>query len=288
MAATTDSAPHAQSTTAFAARRRCGRTVPGWARAVPAARRLGALARPLVAISLHVRGAGAAGLRRGGRMCLRDRALAHATRRDPPPVFPVSALRCKVRVPPRFRRGARAPQAEGLHTTMSSEFPVHPTTPDAGRSPLPPAATTDRARREAPPVEAVIELDWRRWGAAVLRHKWLVLLVTVIGTAGGFGVSRFLRPTYVAQATLWIDLPAAASPGDQGPNPIQSAQLLGPSGWVDLLKSHVVLDSVVDELRLYLTAKSRDDSTVLASFQHAPGGFRPGAYRLDVADTGGT
>jgi len=171
---------------------------------------------------------------------------------------------------------------------MSSEFPVHPTTPDAGRSPLPTAATTDRARREAPPVEAVIELDWRRWGAAVLRHKWLVLLVTVIGTAGGFGVSRFLRPTYVAQATLWIDLPADARPGDQGPNPIQSAQLLGPSGWVDLLKSHVVLDSVVDELRLYLTAKSRDDSTVLASFQHAPGGFRPGAYRLDVADTGGT
>ena len=101
-------------------------------------------------------------------------------------------------------------------------------------------------------------------------------------------MSRFLRPTYVAQATLWIDLPADARPGDQGPNPIQSAQLLGPSGWVDLLKSHVVLDSVVDELRLYLTAKSRDDSTVLASFQHTPGGFRPGAYRLDVADTGGT
>src|SRR2546429_5718759 len=140
-------------------------------------------------------------------MCLRDRALSRATRRDPPPVFPVSALRCKVRVPPRFRRGARAPQAEGLHTTMSSEFPVHPTTPGAERSPLPPAATTDRARREAPPVEAVIELDWRRWGAAGLRHKWLALLVTLIGPAGGFGVRRVLWATHAPLAPPWGQFP---------------------------------------------------------------------------------
>src|SRR4029077_8373463 len=89
------------------------------------------------------------------------------------------------------------------------------------------------------------------------------------------------------QATLWVDVPVIERQGDQGPNPIQSAQLLGPSGWADLLQSHAVLDDVVDELRLYLNWSAPGDTTALDSFQRKPGGARPGAYRLRVADTGG-
>ncbi len=170
---------------------------------------------------------------------------------------------------------------------MARDFPPDPTLPaaePADRSSL--LRPPHRPHRDALPAEAVIELDWRRWSAAVLRHKWLVVVVTLVGTAGGLGVSRLLTPTYVVDSTLWIDLPTDTHQGDQGPNPIQSAQLLGPSGWVDLLKSHVVLDSVVDELRLYLGAKTRQDAAALGGFRHKPSGFRPGAYRLDVADTG--
>src|SRR5438093_360368 len=170
---------------------------------------------------------------------------------------------------------------------MASDFRPDSTLPaaePAERSSL--LRPPHRPHRDALPAEAVIELDWRRWSAAVLRHKWLVVVVTLVGTAGGLGVSRLLTPTYVVDSTLWIDLPTDTRQGDQGPSPIQSAQLLGPSGWVDLLKAHVVLDSVVDELRLYLGAKSAEDAAVLAGFRHKPQGFRPGTYRLDVADTG--
>jgi len=170
---------------------------------------------------------------------------------------------------------------------MARDFPPDSTLPAAeppGRASL--IRPADRSPRDRVSAEPVIQLEWRHWTGAVLRHKWLVVLVTLVGTAGGFAVSRLLNPTYVVESTLWIDLPVDARQGDQGPNPIQSAQLLGPSGWVDLLKAHVVLDSVVDELRLYLSAKSPRDSAVLAPFRRDPTLSQPGAYRLEVADTG--
>src|SRR2546429_2854542 len=102
---------------------------------------------------------------------------------------------------------------------MPGNSRVPPTPPGAGGSRWPPAATTDRARREAPPVEAVIELDWRRWGAAVLRHKWLVLLGTRVGTGGGFcGRPGFGAPA-VAPTPPWVGLPAGARPRAPGPAP---------------------------------------------------------------------
>ena len=137
-----------------------------------------------------------------------------------------------------------------------------------------------------PAVSAPLpEIDWRRGVAACRRYKWLVLGGTVLGTAAGFGVTRLLHPQYVAQTTLWVDVPDLHE-RDQGP--FESGQLVGPSGWVDLVQSHVVLDAVVDELRLYLTPGAAADSTVLASFRLRQGeAAQPGSYRLAVADTGG-
>ncbi len=126
-------------------------------------------------------------------------------------------------------------------------------------------------------------IDWRRIGAAVKRFKWLVALVAVLGTAAGFVLTRFLDPTYAARATLWVDVPDVRS-RDQGP--IQSDQLVGSSGWVDLLESHIVLDDVVRELRLYLSVERTADTAALATFA-VTDRVRPGTYRLEVAARGG-
>jgi len=129
--------------------------------------------------------------------------------------------------------------------------------------------------------------DWARIFAAARRYKVLVASVSVVGALAGVVIGKFLKPTYQAQATIWIQAAAQdrdRGRGDQGP--IQSAQLLGTSGgWLDLIRSHVVLNDVVRQARLYLTPKSLADSMALATLT-VPGEVRPGTYRLEVDQAG--
>ena len=129
--------------------------------------------------------------------------------------------------------------------------------------------------------------EWGRVLAAVRRYKAVLAAITVAGTLAGFGASRFLKPTYQARATIWIqgaDRDADRARGEQGP--IQSEKLIGtPGGWLDLIRSHAVLDDVVRQARLYLTVKSATDTSALTTLTVA-GEVRPGTYRLTV-DTAG-
>jgi len=126
-------------------------------------------------------------------------------------------------------------------------------------------------------------LDWHRVLSAVLRFKWLIVAVTVVGTAAGVAATRFLSAAYVAQATIWIDQPDQRNGPDRGP--IRAGQLLQPEAWVDLLKSYVVLDQVVREQRMFVTPKSLADASVLERFRVAEQ-YRPGDYRLTVDGAG--
>src|SRR2546426_570175 len=142
------------------------------------------------------------------------------------------------------------------------------------------AATAARLaprRDEAPPPE-----DWRRVVTAIRTYRWLVIAVTGVGTLAGIIGARFLKPTYQARATVWLEIPdQSAHERDQGP--FQSGQLLGTAtGWLDLLRSHVVLDDVVRQWRLYLKPQSAADSAALATLT-VTGDVRPGRYRLQVA-----
>jgi len=123
--------------------------------------------------------------------------------------------------------------------------------------------------------------EWRRHLATVLRSKWLVLGVTVGGTLLGVLASRALSPTYMARGVLWVEVTDAR---DRNPNPLGPG-LLGATGWVDLLRSHAVLDDVVREQRLYLSPASASAADQLRSFQLRPD-FRPGAFRVTVAKDG--
>ena len=125
--------------------------------------------------------------------------------------------------------------------------------------------------------------DLGRYVAALLRFKWLVLATTLVGLAAGAVLARRTKPVYEAQATIWVESQAERGATEQGP--IQQAQLLGATGWVDLLTSYVVLDHAVSQAKLYLTVPSGLDSTLFGGFGLQQR-FRPGSYRLSVDQAG--
>ena len=117
---------------------------------------------------------------------------------------------------------------------------------------------------------------WRRLFETIRRSKWLVIGVTVLGTATTVLATHFLRSTYVARAVLWVEVPDPRSL-----NPI-NAGLLGVSGWVELLRSHAVLDDVVREQRLNVWAQPDKGAAALNTLTFGPT-FEPGSYRLAIA-----
>jgi capsular exopolysaccharide synthesis family protein len=124
--------------------------------------------------------------------------------------------------------------------------------------------------------------DFGRYLAAVRRYRYWVVLTTVVGFAGAVGATRLLKPQFAAQATLWVE---TSSREDASRGPIQPDQLLAAQGWVDLLRSYVVLDDVVRQMRLYVQPDREADSSTFAGFA-IDNQFLPGEYRLSVDATG--
>jgi capsular exopolysaccharide synthesis family protein len=112
-----------------------------------------------------------------------------------------------------------------------------------------------------------------------------VLLLTVLGAAGGSVATRFIDPKYAAQSTIWLEAASEKAGGSSGP--IQQAGLLPNESWSELLYSYAVLDYVVREQRLYLEPRDRQDLAALAGFSLKER-FLPGTYKLSVAKEGQT
>jgi len=130
--------------------------------------------------------------------------------------------------------------------------------------------------------------DWRRIASALLRFKWIVVLMVALGLGAAFAATRVLRPIYRAQANVWVDVPnrRGDSPADAR-GPIRQGALLDADAWVELLRSYIVLDQVVRDLGLYLELKHPSDRASFAGF-HINDDFRPGEYRLSVSGDGRT
>lgn len=142
----------------------------------------------------------------------------------------------------------------------------------------------EAARGTGPGEEQPINV--RRYLAALARHKWLIVVMTVVGTGVGFAFLPLVPSEYVAQATLWLQVGGGRS-GVRASGPIQPEELLELSSWVDLLRSFVVLDEVVRRKQLYIEQDNAADSSVLSTFRLTPR-FLPGKYRLEVARDGRT
>src|SRR3712207_5054074 len=54
--------------------------------------------------------------------------------------------------------------------------------------------------------------------SALRRYKWLILAITVMGTAAGLAAVRLLKPEYEVRATIWItsETPLADSRSGSG------------------------------------------------------------------------
>src|SRR4029077_6067013 len=185
---------------------------------------------------------------------------------------------------PRHRARPRHHHVEVRFPMSTSPLPLH------GGSTVPTVATP-----AAPPVGADMGfgpafaqpetgVDWRRVLSAVARFKWLIAVVTILGTVGGLAATRFIKPQYMVQATLWIDQPDQRGGQDRGP--IRAGQPLEPQAGLDLLKSYRVLDQVVRDQHLFVTPKAREDAPLFETFRVAEQ-YRPGVYRLALGGRGG-
>lgn len=160
------------------------------------------------------------------------------------------------------------------------------TVPEPHREPLVPAepgqlpAGGDRSYG-APPAEEQ-GVQWGRYLDSIRRHKWLVLLVTIAGTALGFFVTQFLTPKYTAQATIWI---AEGGRNAGATGPIRAPQLLQEYAWVELVNSYAVLDPVVQKMALNVVPADEDDAAALEGIA-LNDKYRLGSYQLLSTDGG--
>jgi capsular exopolysaccharide synthesis family protein len=127
------------------------------------------------------------------------------------------------------------------------------------------------------------ELNLRRYLSAVRRYKWLILLVTLLGSIAGYGASWFMQPVYTAHTTIWME-GGSARQATLG-QPIQSGQLLQSFAWLDLLRSFAVLDKVVMEQRLFVQPVSPADASLFQSFE-LDAEHRTGEFHVLIDDAG--
>jgi polysaccharide biosynthesis transport protein len=122
--------------------------------------------------------------------------------------------------------------------------------------------------------------DWRRVRSALWRFKWLVVTLPLLAAVGGYGASRFIKPFYTARATVWINRQSEFTTM-QAP---QGAPF-GPDAWIDLMRSYVVIDSVVSERHLSLSVQPFD-SALVSSFAGVEARLTPGRFELTVDSAG--
>ena len=165
---------------------------------------------------------------------------------------------------------------------MSENLPIRPD-PDPGLPAAPVGPLTYAADGFGGPDHGANKgADIGRYVSAILRYKWAIVGVVAAGLAVGVFLAQRVRPTYTAQATIWIETASRTSVDD---GPIQSEELLESSAWEALLRTYVVLDHVVREQRLYLDYGDPADSVLFGRFGLQER-FLPGFYTLKVSEDG--
>jgi capsular exopolysaccharide synthesis family protein len=129
-----------------------------------------------------------------------------------------------------------------------------------------------------------LEMQVRRVMAALGRYKWLIGLATLVGVGGGIVASRYVDPDYQVQSTIFIPTSAGSGTQASGRGPIEQDNVFTSQGWIGLLRTYAIADSVVLRLALYVEPDRAADSTVFRNFQLNPRAqrFFPGEYTLEV------
>jgi capsular exopolysaccharide synthesis family protein len=120
-----------------------------------------------------------------------------------------------------------------------------------------------------------------RYLSAINRFKWLVVGLSIVGAAAGYLATEFIAPEYEVRATILLE--QGTGTANNGRGPIQAAELLRASGWLDLLRSFAIADPVVTDLGLFVTPSNAADSAVFKNFRVNQQQLRPGDYELKLA-----
>jgi polysaccharide biosynthesis transport protein len=118
---------------------------------------------------------------------------------------------------------------------------------------------------------------------ALGRYKWLVMGAVLIGSVGGVAATRYIDPQYEVASTILITSSMRAGAASQS-GPIREEQQFDPQGWIDLLRSFAIADSVVMKLSLYVKPKDAADSSIFRDFtiNRTAQRWVPGNYTLKV------
>jgi succinoglycan biosynthesis transport protein ExoP len=130
-------------------------------------------------------------------------------------------------------------------------------------------------------------VPWRRFAAAVRRYKWMIAAVTAAGAIVGFVLSRTVKPEYETRARIWI-AQETFRPGEDRATPLGERQILDASAWAELLTSNMVLDSVVQQMSLFVAPKKQEDVDLFTGTNpfKSRGTLQPGSYTLALDGNG--
>ncbi len=128
--------------------------------------------------------------------------------------------------------------------------------------------------------------DWKRIRHAIVQRRWMVMFITLAGLAAGIVATRFFKPEYVAQSTIWIDQDGRlASGGGGNMQELRPNRSFDAAAWADLAVSYQVLDTVVHDLGLNVEFEPGTDSGFIRGFAAAPTS-EPGSYRVNIKNGG--
>jgi uncharacterized protein involved in exopolysaccharide biosynthesis len=97
------------------------------------------------------------------------------------------------------------------------------------------------------PASTTLSEQLGRFSSAIRRYKWLILAIIAVGSSIGFALTRLVPPKYRVDGSILI---RKSNPGS---GPISAPGLISdPASWVDLTRSFIVLDQVVQRLGLYV------------------------------------
>lgn len=145
--------------------------------------------------------------------------------------------------------------------------PALPGAPAGALASMAPGASRVPATRPAdaaPPADGGAQLA--RLVAALGRYKWLILGLGAAGLAGGVVASRFVTPKYSVQSSFLITARMSGATSGRDLGPISPRSALTAQGWMDLLRTSVIADSVVMKLALYLEPERPADMAPLRDF----------------------
>ncbi len=163
---------------------------------------------------------------------------------------------------------------------MSANLTPALTGPSGALAPVDaPALAPYQPAPEAPDEGPSMDAQIARTKAALGRYKWLIGALAALGAVGGIVASRFVEPQYEVRSAILI---TSGGKADRGP--IREENAFEAQGWMDLLRTSAIADSVVMKLALYVEPEKASDSTLFRSFSfnRQTNRFVPGEYTLTV------